>query len=32
MSWGQVVEVMEPQWLRDELQNKLKKALSCYNK
>ncbi len=31
MSWGAALEVLEPEWLKDELQNNLKNTLSLYD-
>lgn len=30
MSWGPTLEVIEPEWLKDELKNNLKNTLQVY--
>jgi predicted DNA-binding transcriptional regulator YafY len=31
MSWGPILEVIEPQWLKDELKNNLQNTLQLYS-
>jgi len=32
MSWGQAVQVLEPQWLKEELLKNLKNMINMYDK